>query len=121
MSYSPESDKDKKSQAIDTLQQLGLRNYEAKCFVGLTAVGMGDAKKIAEVSDVPRTRVYEAMRVLESKGLIEILHYSPKRYRAISCEAAIALLKNRYATRFENLRQTLEHVEEEDGNRLIPE
>ncbi len=54
-------------EAIDVLQELGLKEYEAKCFVGLTRIPTGTAKKLSEITDVPRTRIYDAIRVLEAQ------------------------------------------------------
>ena len=70
-------------EAIEVLQQLGLKEYEAKCFVGLSRLSTGTAKQISEITDVPRTRVYDAIRVLEAQGLVEIQHSSPQQFRAV--------------------------------------
>ncbi|RLM77810.1 TrmB family transcriptional regulator, partial [Halobellus sp. Atlit-38R] len=43
-------------QAIELLQQLGLKEYEAKSFVALARRQRGTAKDISETSEVPRTR-----------------------------------------------------------------
>jgi len=61
-------------EAVEVLQQLGLKEYEAKCFVGLSRLSTGTAKKLSEITDVPRTRVYDAIRLLEAQGLVEIQH-----------------------------------------------
>ncbi|TKX82546.1 TrmB family transcriptional regulator, partial [Halorubrum sp. SS5] len=42
-------------EAIDILQQLGLKEYEARCFVGLARLDTGTAKKLSEITEVPRT------------------------------------------------------------------
>ncbi|MDY6819231.1 MAG: helix-turn-helix domain-containing protein, partial [Halobacteriales archaeon] len=50
--------------AVELLQQLGLKPYEAKSFVALTQLPSGTARSISEQVDVPRTRVYrDAARV----------------------------------------------------------
>jgi sugar-specific transcriptional regulator TrmB len=68
---------DAEARAVELLQQLGLKEYEARCFVGLTRVPSGTAKQLGEITDVPRTRVYDAVRVLEAQGLVEVQHSSP--------------------------------------------
>ena len=55
-------------EAVRVLNELGLKEYEARCFVGLSRLDTGTAKKLSELTDVPRTRVYDAIRVLEAKG-----------------------------------------------------
>ncbi|MFB6177506.1 MAG: helix-turn-helix domain-containing protein, partial [Halobaculum sp.] len=56
------------TRAVELLQQLGLKEYEAKCFVGLSRLSTGTAKQLSEITEVPRTRVYDAIRVLEAQG-----------------------------------------------------
>ena len=68
------------TKAIELLQELGLKQYEAKSFVALSRLPSGTAKEMSEVSEVPRTRIYDAIRVLESKGLVEIQHSNPQRF-----------------------------------------
>jgi sugar-specific transcriptional regulator TrmB len=83
-----------REEAIDVLQELGLKEYEAKCFVGLTRLSTGTAKQLSEITDVPRTRVYDAIRVLEAQGLVEIQHSSPQQFRAVPLEEATETLRD---------------------------
>jgi len=98
-------------EAVDILQQLGLKEYEARCFVGLSRLSSGTAKDLGEVTEVPRTRVYDAIRVLEARGLVEIQHTSPQQYRTVSIEGAIETLRKRYDTRCERLADALDEVD----------
>ncbi|MEF8783382.1 MAG: helix-turn-helix domain-containing protein [Haloarculaceae archaeon] len=98
-------------EAIEVLQQLGLKEYEARCFVGLTRLETGTAKKLSELTEVPRTRVYDAIRVLEAQGLVEIQHSSPQRFRAVSIDEATETLRDQYEARVERLHDALQSVE----------
>ncbi|MFB6268478.1 MAG: TrmB family transcriptional regulator [Halobacterium sp.] len=105
-----------RAEAVDVLQELGLKEYEAKCFVGLTRLSTGTAKQLSEITDVPRTRVYDAIRVLEAQGLVEIQHSSPQQFRAVPMEEATETLRDQYEDRVERLRSALEAVDRvEDG------
>ncbi|WP_178917882.1 TrmB family transcriptional regulator [Natronomonas gomsonensis] len=101
----------KQEQAIGLLQELGLKEYEAKSFVALTRRQSGTAKDISETSEVPRTRVYDAIRVLEEKGLVETQHSNPQVFRAVSIDEAINTLQAEYTERTESLRDTLRGLE----------
>ena len=95
-------------QAVDLLEELSLKKYEAKAFVALTRLsGGGTAKEISDTSEVPRTRVYDAVRVLETKGLTEIQHSNPQRFWAVSIDEAVETLRREYDGRVESLRQSL--------------
>ncbi|RLM34906.1 TrmB family transcriptional regulator [Haloarcula sp. Atlit-120R] len=96
------------------LQQLGLKEYEAKSFVALARRQRGTAKDISETSEVPRTRVYDAIRVLESKGLVETQHSNPQVFRAVSIDEAVNTLQSKYAERTESLRSALSGLDPAD-------
>jgi sugar-specific transcriptional regulator TrmB len=107
--------------AVDVLQQLGLKEYEARCFVGLSRVRAGTAKQLSEMTEVPRTRVYDAIRVLESQGLVEIQHSSPQQFRAVPLAEATETLRDRYEDRVDRLHtalETIEVVDEDDGKAI---
>lgn len=107
----PMSDLSNKSRAVEQLQQLGLKEYEARSFVALARLPSGTAKDISEISEVPRTRVYDAVRVLETKGLVEIQHSNPQMFRAVSVEEAVQTLLGEYESRTEQLREALTGLE----------
>ena len=99
------------AEAVEVLQQLGLKEYEARCFVGLARLNTGTAKKLSELTEVPRTRVYDAIRVLEAQGLVEIQHSSPQQFRAVPLEEATETLRDQYEERVERLHDALDPVD----------
>ncbi len=107
-------------EAIEVLQQLGLKEYEARCFVGLSRLPTGTAKQLSEMTEVPRTRVYDAIRVLEAQGLVEIQHSSPQQFRAVPLDEATETLRDEYEARVERLHDALETVEIVDGDDESP-
>ncbi|WP_433629503.1 TrmB family transcriptional regulator [Halomicrococcus sp. NG-SE-24] len=102
-------------EAVDLLKELGLKEYESACFVALSRLPHATAKEISDISEVPRTRVYDAVRVLDSKGLVETQHSSPKQFRALSVDEAIDLLRAEYRSKTETLRETLQSIEPVDA------
>jgi sugar-specific transcriptional regulator TrmB len=107
-------------EATEVLQQLGLKEYEARCFVGLTRLETGTAKRLSELTEVPRTRIYDAIRVLEAQGLVEIHHSSPQRFRAVSLEEATETLHDQYEARIERFHNALETAETVDESEEEP-
>lgn len=107
-------------EAVDVLQQLGLKEYEARCFVGLSRLRSGTAKQLSEMTEVPRTRVYDAIRMLEAQGLVEIQHSSPQQFRAVPLEEATETLRDQYEARIEHLHGALDSVEIVDEDNESP-
>jgi sugar-specific transcriptional regulator TrmB len=60
--------------------------------------------------------VYDAIRVLEAQGLVEIQHSSPQQFRAVPLDEAAETLRDQYENRVERLHDALNSVEivEED-------
>ena len=112
----------RKAETVSLLQDLGLKEYEARSFLALTQLSTGTAKEINEISEVPRTRVYDAVRVLESKGLVEVQHSSPQQFRAVGIGEATATLRQQYDTRIDTLQSHLEALdlqpEVDDADRM---
>lgn len=116
--------REEEKQSIELLQQLGLKEYEAKSFVALSRLQQGTAREISDISEVPRTRVYDSIRVLESKGLVEIHHSNPKEFRTVSIDEAVQILKAEYTSRIETLEKhlnSLEPVEDESSTEITHE
>lgn len=111
---------DSLEEAVEVLQQLGLKEYEARCFVGLSRLHTGTAKRLSEMTEVPRTRVYDAIRVLEAQGLVEIQHSSPQQFRAVPLDEATETLRDQYEDRVERLHDALDTVEIVDQDDETP-
>ena len=99
-----------RSETVDLLQELGLKEYEARCFLALTQITEGTAKEISDLSEVPRTRVYDATRVLEAKGLVQVAHSNPQQFRAVSITEATSILEQQYQERIKSLQSRLENL-----------
>lgn len=102
---------DDRDHAVELLQDLGLKTYEARCFTALSQLEQGTAKDISEITDVPRTRVYDAMESLQSRGLVEIHHGSPQRYRSLPLDEALATIREQFDSRIERLEDRLESLD----------
>lgn len=100
-----------KREAVEQLQKLGFKEYEAEALVAVVALGVGTAKDVSNISEVPRTRVYDAIRVLEARGLVEVQHTTPQRFRATSVNETVQTLEREYESRFDSLGQHLAKLE----------
>lgn len=108
---SPNSSDRSRSVAIEQLEALGLSAYAARTFVALVSLGEGTAKDVSDVSDVPRTRVYEAVDELSERGLVDVQHATPKRFWTISTETTGRQFEQEYAHRVDALVEALDGIE----------
>ena len=97
--------------AVAALEDLGLTQYEAQCFVGLTRLPQGTAKEISQVADVPRSRVYDVVDRLHERGLVDVQGSEPREYRAVSVEAAFRILREEHRNRIDAAERLLGELE----------
>jgi len=74
------------------LQRCGITDQEAVLYLALFKKS-STASDVAERTGIPRTRVYEIARELESKGFIEMNLDRPVKFRAIEPEIVLRRLK----------------------------
>ncbi|WP_436344234.1 TrmB family transcriptional regulator [Natronorubrum sp. FCH18a] len=98
-------------EAIEALEELGLTEYQARCFVALAQLPHGTAKEIGQVADIPRSRVYETMDRLREKGLVEVHETEPRMYQSVSVDTAIQILRKEYESYFDTAERTLNQLE----------
>lgn len=102
-------------EAVTALEELGLTEYEAKCYVALTRIPEGSAKEVSELSDVPRARVYDVVDKLQTRGLVDVQESDPRQYKAIPRERALNVLRQTYDAQVEAAATALEKLETADS------
>lgn len=98
-------------ECANLLKEFGFSEYEAYTFVYLLRLGVGTARDVAEVGDVPRTRVYDAVDVLHEAGLVDIQQTSPKKFTPVSRESALRKLDLQRENTITELSELFEHLE----------
>lgn len=94
-------------QAVRLLEELGLTEYEARCLVALTRVPEATASEIHELSDVPRSRVYDSVERLHRKGMVDVQQTDPRQYRALPQDDVIERLREQYTSTLEATEEAL--------------
>jgi HTH-type transcriptional regulator, sugar sensing transcriptional regulator len=111
---------------INFLQDLGLTEYEAKVMHSLLASQEAEAPLISRNAQVPKTRVYDVLERLVSKGLLVEISGRPKRYKMINAKKAFAtLLDHKRSTltdlelRSESILETVSAQQETGGEKTM--
>jgi sugar-specific transcriptional regulator TrmB len=97
---------------IDSLRNLGLTAYEAKVFVALTKKGSSTVADVHELSGIPRSAVYGALKKLEEKDIIEVRNTKPMEYKCVPPKIAIERLKTDFDRESGNALLQLEEIYE---------
>lgn len=67
---------------IAALEGLGLTNYEVRIYTSLLQKKQLSATEIARIAEIPRTRVYDDLKSLETKGLCQVVIGKTKLFSA---------------------------------------
>ncbi|WP_430505912.1 TrmB family transcriptional regulator [Haloparvum sp. PAK95] len=102
------------TELVDLLERLGFRQYEAQTLISLSRLGTGTAKDIARVSDVPRTRVYDAVDALHERGLVDVQYTTPKKFTIVSRETLVRKLNVERERTIDEISDLLEELGPEE-------
>jgi HTH-type transcriptional regulator, sugar sensing transcriptional regulator len=80
---------------LQALQDAGFTQYEAEIYLEILKRGSASAIDLANASNVPKSRVYDVLRDLESDGYIEIYKQDNLRARVLDPDAVITDLRQR--------------------------
>lgn len=100
-----------KLEAVESLMELGLTEYEARCFVALTQLSEGTAKEVSRIADVPQSRVYDVADRLHRMGVVDVQESDPRRYRVLPVARAMDRLQQEYTEALETAADQLEDLE----------
>jgi sugar-specific transcriptional regulator TrmB len=84
---------------LQKLQEHGLTEYEARAYLALLELGCAEASQVADLSRVPRTKIYQALDGLEAKRLLRVIPERPKRYAVESFSGYLDDLARSYNDR----------------------
>ncbi len=74
---------------VEALKTLGLTEYEAKVYSALVLFDRAEVKQVYEYLDAPKPSVYQSLRSLTDKGLVQAVNSKPAIYRATPPKIAV--------------------------------
>ncbi len=97
--------------AISQLTKLGLSEYEAKAYTALLKENPLTAYEIAKNSSIPTSKVYEVIRKLENRQMMQAIHTKgSKLFIPIPLDEFIENYKNSVDNRLDTVRDELKNI-----------
>ena len=90
----------------------GLNIYESKVWLALLTKNAASVGEIAELSGVPRSRVYDVLESLEKKGFAMVKLGKPIKYLAIKPSVVIEHIKDKIMKQAEEKIESLKKLKE---------
>lgn len=92
---------------VDDLRSAGLSEYEVKAYNALLAFGEQTGREASAHSGVPPTRVFDVLRQLQDKGLVQLIQQNPMVWSAIKPEVGIKSFIERKISGYGELEERL--------------
>jgi sugar-specific transcriptional regulator TrmB len=83
------------NKTLDTLKALGLNKYERNLWVAILSRGSATAGELSDISNVPRSRCYDVLESLASKGFVVVQPGKPIRYMSLPPREALDRVKKK--------------------------
>ncbi len=80
---------------VENVKNLGLNSYEAKIWLALLLKGVATSGELSDITKVPRSRSYDVLESLESKGFVIMKLGKPIKYIAVQPSEVIERLKSK--------------------------
>jgi sugar-specific transcriptional regulator TrmB len=97
-------------ESVESLKKLGLTEYEAKAYAALARIKTGIVSDIHMISGVPRSALYGVLSKLQEKGIIEVQHTKPMKYKAVSPKRCLEKLKADFIRKSGDALESLEEL-----------
>jgi sugar-specific transcriptional regulator TrmB len=106
-----------KEQFVESLIDLGLKEYEAKVYLACLELGQATVGRIGEQASVQRTFVYDILNELEERGIVSVVEIrNVKNYSAISADRLKEMQMEKFK-KFQAIIPDLKAFEKTAGDR----
>lgn len=93
------------SDRIEKMMEYGLTEYEARTYLALLQLGVASARDVANMSRVPRTKIYSVLDDLHAKQLAEIIPERPKKYGVVPFDVYLRTFEREYKAKLAKIEE----------------
>lgn len=98
---------------IEKLKELGFNSYEAKVYIALLKKYPATGYEVSQLSDVPQSRAYDALKSLEVEGVVHSSTDKPQKYTPISPKELTQRFKRRMNSTIDYLEKKLPNIKDD--------
>ena len=99
-----------KDNIIKNMMDMGLNKYEAKAYVSLFDNPNITAYEMSKLSGVPQAKIYEAVKKLLDKNLVNIVSDNPVKYIALDMDSFLENIKQKTEDNIDYLKTNLKKI-----------
>ncbi len=99
---------------VENVKNLGLNSYEAKIWLALLLKGVATSGELSDITKVPRSRSYDVLESLETKGFVIMKIGKPIKYIPVQPAEVIERLKSKIKKETEQKAKMLDEFKNTD-------
>lgn len=98
---------------IESLKELGFNTYESKVYLALLKKYPATGYEVSQIADIPQSRAYDTLRVLEKEKVVVASNSKPVTYTPIKPTELTQRYKRKITSTLEFLNKNLPNVKED--------
>jgi sugar-specific transcriptional regulator TrmB len=103
------------AKTMDALRTIGLNKYERNLWVALLSRGAATAGELSDISNVPRSRCYDVLESLATRGFVVIQPGKPLKYVAISPKEALERARKKVLEEAQEVSAKIDRMTKSDA------
>ena len=106
-------------EVIDGLKELGFNSYEAKVYLALLKKYPATGYEVGQVSNIPQSRAYDTLKVLEKRKIVIASNSKPVTYTPIKPGELTKRFRRKIASTLDYLDKSLPNVKDDYTEPLL--
>ena len=98
---------------IEKLKEIGFNTYEAKVYVALLKKYPATGYEVAKLANIPQSRTYDTLKVLEEKNVVAPTNTKPVSYTPIKPKQLLTSYQKKMNSTLNYLEKHLPEVKED--------
>ncbi len=108
------------NERLTKMMEYGLTEYEARTYLALLDLGVASARDVANLSRVPRTKIYSVLDDLHAKQLAEIIPERPKKYGVVPFDSYLKTFEREYKSKLAKIEEDRKMLNEAFASKELP-
>ena len=107
------------AELIEKLKDIGLNTYEAKVYIALLKKYPATGYEVAKLANIPQSRVYDTLKILEEKNIVISTNVKPINYTPIKPKQLTSRIQKKIESTIKYLDKHLPEVKEDYNEPII--
>ena len=104
---------------VEKLKEIGFNSYEAKVYIALLKKHPATGYEVAKLANIPQSRTYDTLKVLEEKNIVATTDTKPVSYTPIKPKQILSSYQKKMSSTLNYLEKHLPEVKENYNEPII--